>query len=494
LTTSTVSRADRAQQRSLFAPFQATITFIVLGALAPLYVLTLPPAGTGVNVFLCLIITTISAAKIAYLIYDGRPRLLNMGFYLFVYPFMGLASLAQVSAGRYPLPSVGYSEQTISLTLGVVICGLLVYEIAYNLGSRRSNIDYSHPTASFSQGVVIAIGLFAIIYIGYTIATTGITPFFSSRDDAASALAQSDVRQVYELTDKTGFLLRSNLTRIPIFVALVGMLVMIREQTWRYGVLGRPATVAFLSVIIAANILVNNPIANSRFWFGTVLLTIASIYLNWRRPGQFRLLTYSGLTVFILAFGFLDVFRRSTATLSVSGPRETFISNGSYSAIQTALNGTTYIAEYSHTWGEQIVTGIFTFIPRSVWPSKGVDTGELIDPLYNRASTLWTEFYVDFGLVGVIIGFIAYGAFSTFADNRMPLLGATSAVVAVAGMGVQIILLRGSLVAAMGSLYPLLFFFLLAMIGSRRRSPRRKPDALAAVSSRRRRSTHSPIR
>src|SRR5207244_2722660 len=93
-----------------------------------------------------------------------------------------------------------------------------------------------------------------------------------------------------------------------------------------------------------------------------------------------------------------------------------------------------------------------------IWQSKAEDTGTLVGGSdFNRASSLWTEAYVDFGYAGVVVVFLIYGAGVVYIDRwfmtrqdefillLMPVLGAG-----------QWFILRGSLIPALGALVPLL--------------------------------------
>ena len=483
-------RRARARRARGSAGLQASLTFFALALVLPVSVLSFAPNQYESTVALGFVVTTYSATRLSMLVFAGTPRILAMGFQLFVYPFLGLASLAQLSAGQFPLSAAdSYSETVVVWTLLLIILGLAAYEVAGALvrmalrdrPPRQVRID-------FTQTGTILVAFIGLVFVAQTVSSSGLAPFFTSRADAASLLAGVDTAQIYALQDKTDYLLRSNLTRIPTFVALMATLVKLRAGTWKHGALGRPGTAIFVAVLVAANLIVNNPLSNSRFWFGSVLLTILAIYIPWRSPGGFRFLTYSGLAVFIFLFGSLDAFRRTETTFEVTGLRETLLTNGSYSALQTALNGTVYLIDNGLAAGRQLATAVLTFIPRSVWPDKGTDTGALIDPTYNRAATLWTEFQIDFGVIGVVLGLAIVGTIAALVDRKMPVASPAAAAITVLGLGLQIIFLRGALVPAMGALYPLAFFIALTLIrlpsggsgpASRHRS-RERADVTAA--------------
>ena len=455
-----------AIQKTRLAPGLAFFVFVVLAVLLPYFVATRPSVGGETSTLLCIALVVYSAARISLMVLRGTPQPLALGFQLFLYPFIGLSGLAQVTSGVYPLLGAAYANSVREGALLVIIAGVASHEFGYFLASLRQPILGESPRVSridFHQTATVILGLFGIAFLVYTIGQVGIQPFFTSRDDAAEALAGT-TGQVYALEDKTWYLTRNLLRSIPVFVALVATLVLIREKKWRFGRLGRLASYTFLSALVCANVVSNNPLSNSRFWFGSVILTLVAIYLPWRTERGFRVLSIIALSVFIFVFGLLDAFRRSEADLAVGSLQWSLTTDESYSAVQTTLNGYVFTLQNPPMMGGQLITAILTFVPRSIWPSKGVDTGSVVDSLYNRAATLWTEFSVDFGLVGVVVGFAVYGIFAALIDQRVKHLSVSLAAITALAVGMQVLLLRGSLVTAMTQLYSLAFFFGVVLI------------------------------
>jgi hypothetical protein len=220
-----------------------------------------------------------------------------------------------------------------------------------------------------------------------------------------------------------------------------------------------------LLVLLVLNVVLNNPLGNSRLWAGVVIFALLSTALDLRRPLAIAAMTSALLILYTIIFPYADSFRRVDSTgPSFESPLALLQTDGSFSAFQTAANGVEYLSVAPHTYGEQIAGGVLTLVPRSLWVGKPIDTGSLIDPRFNRASTLWTEAQVDFGLIGVFILFIVLGAIVAQLDRGFEIAGTGS----IAGLLVPLLapfyvfLLRGSLSAAVGALLPLLFFILLS--------------------------------
>ncbi len=204
----------------------------------------------------------------------------------------------------------------------------------------------------------------------------------------------------------------------------------------------------------------NNPMGNGRFWFSIVILAFVSIYLPYDRRNSQRFYVCCALAILFFSFASLDLFRAQGGTLEVAGPGTTFIENGTYGMFQMELNSIRFVEDEGHTDGRQMLGYVFNFVPRKWWEDKPIPTGQVVDPPLARSTTAWSEFFVDFGVGGVVILFALYGAMSRLLSDRgrnldPGLLHAALPILAV----LQLTVLRGSLLPVMGVVYQILFVF-----------------------------------
>ena len=72
---------------------------------------------------------------------------------------------------------------------------------------------------------------------------------------------------------------------------------------------------------------------------------------------------------------------------------------------------------HDYLYGSGYVTAFVFFIPRSIWPSKPIATGNFVSRLYYKTDNLPNtlglpppgELYVNFGLLGIVIGMFVGG-------------------------------------------------------------------------------------
>jgi hypothetical protein len=398
--------------------------------------------------------------RLARTLVSRRPAPMDAMFWVFVYVFMAVPALAQITSGVFPLidtPDFKPSDYTTALF--TIWVGLLGYEFGRALvRSRRATERPKRTTLQLRPLNVLIMGAVGIAAALLTFAQHGIAPFLDSRDAATSAILGQAAQgaKIFQDTANSVNVLQDRLVHIPAFVALYLLLV------WRHD---RPRGIRrpgwepiFVSALIVINLIVSNPLSNGRFWFGLVGLTLFSVYVRLDNGPAFRKLVVTGILVLLVAFPYLSYFRHSSSTPDVGSPKDSLSQDGSYSAYQMTILGASYVRENGYTNGKQALGAVGFAVPRSMWPGKADDTGTLIGgDNFNRASSLWTEGFVDFGYLGVGLYFIAYGAGVAWVDrlftNRRDAFVILLMPILCAG---QWFILRGSLIPALGALVPLL--------------------------------------
>ncbi len=447
----------------------AVTVFAVLALILPILAVNFGTVlGDSTNMALAYLITLYSATMIARICYAGSGAIIRMAFFVFCYVFMGLSVFAQVAELEFPLhlPGTGaYGRGEIRHSLFSVIVGIAAFEIGslvVVLLRRRTHqadaVTSPRRTWRLSESRLLILGAIGLCFALLLIERVGLRPFFDSREATGNAVFGSDAgAKVYSVSDKSGKALLRVLGQIPILIALFGILYMKHHKLWQRGSEVRNIlTPAILSLLIVANIIVNNPIANSRYWFGTVAITLASIYIPLNRAKGVRWAAILALFALLFAFTSLQAFRRTGGAKDYSsGFRSDLVSSGTYSEFTMELIGRRWLTHNPHTQGEQLLGSALIFVPRSLWANKPVDTGNLVLPYSNPAASLWTEGEVEGGWLVITVYFGALGAAATVLGRRLRYAKPGSlahAAIPIAG-GFTIFVLRGSLLAVFGPAY-----------------------------------------
>jgi hypothetical protein len=449
----------------------ATVLLLVL-------TVALPAAMAGVRpgdladfpVLLAMVITWWAALRLVQLYVEGEARIVELGFFTFVYLWMGLAPLAQVGADRFPLAQT-FSSSTQVSALMTTLVGLAGYEVGRLLaraksGGLRLPERVEHAQVSpVRTWVLAALGLAATAVI--TLTSGGLAVRFSSRFEAERSLfGEIDPGlRVDQAPDKAMALIKGAFLGLPVFFALL-LLLYLRRTARARGVSDRlvtgPAATVLLLALIAANVVANNPIANSRLQVGVVAFAFLAVLVPPDTARRFRMAVVGVLIIFLLVFPYADIFRYSTVLVDDEGLSEQLVVSPDYGMFNQDMNTIVYVDEEGFTNGRQVAGTVGALVPRKLWAGKPIATGDLVSRTenINASSTLWSEAYIDFGRVGVFVAFVLWGAGSRVLStayvrrrrDRPELAGAIVPVFA----GIQLFIIRGALQPTMSQIWPLL--------------------------------------
>jgi hypothetical protein len=133
--------------------------------------------------------------------------------------------------------------------------------------------------------------------------------------------------------------------------------------------------------------------------------------------------------------------------------------DSNFDAFQIVSYTTLYTAEKGYSWGYQTLLPIFFWVPRSLWPGKPIGTSDVVGEFagfysINVSSPLWTEGYINFGLIGVILFLYFFGRAARVCDHYLSSLTIKSAfqtIISSYFAANTLILLRGDLTS--GTMY-----------------------------------------
>ncbi len=447
--------------------------FFVLGLLVPVLQLRFAPdARVGASELLLWAVIGYAGYRIASLGFRAAPRLLSLMFWLFVYVWLGVAPFAQSLSGSFPLHGV-YPDDTRAWAVGLVIIGLVAYEI----GVRRA--DDSEPSLlerglssrvvdARSAGWFASLGLLTCLALIASIGGFGV--FWGSRTDV--------FLRVTELmnNDSAKVLLYLQGVRSLAFVSLFVLCVVLRSRRGFDTVHARLWAACLLIALTGLNALLSSPINSPRYWVGTIGLSLAVLIWPWRRRAAVLAWTVMCLALLVVVFPYADLFRVTTdVDLDQVTSQSGLVVSGDYDAFQQLMNGVVYVGEKGHSFGRQIAGAVLFWVPRRLWPTKPIDTGEMVAEhmVYentNLSMPLWGEAYVDGGVLLVVLVFFFYGLVSRRLENRFldeDASRTTLTVVLTPVLGVyQVFLLRGTLMSALAYLVPVILF---SYLSTRRR-------------------------
>ena len=222
-------------------------------------------------------------------------------------------------------------------------------------------------------------------------------------------------------SDKSSFLIVNSISRgLPVIAT--GLLMLTRGRNkWAHR--------ATLFVAALFTLLMNNPVAIARFWFGSTMLGFCCLIIYIRQIKISGLwlplaLTLAGLTIFPI----LSTTRNASSANDLSKVQlsnEGWASNltsadfDGYSMIMDTME---WVKREGTTHGWQLLGNTLFFVPRVLWYDKPIGSGQEVAqyfdmPNINMAEPMTAEAYINFGVLGMpLYAFIVARLFS-FVDQ-----------------------------------------------------------------------------
>jgi len=447
--------------------------FVLLALVLPVVLARFDPTRLGdVPILLAYGITAYAAYRLTQLYRDGEARIVELGFYVFVYLWMGLAPLAQIGAGRFPLAQE-FSESTQVTALVTVVVGLVGYQIGQLL--VRGRVGGLRVPARLEQALVSPVRTWITAGVGFvavalvTLTSGGLAIRFSSRYEAERAMfggSLDPALRVDQASDKAFALIKGAFLSLPVFFALL-LLLYLQHCARRRGEKDRLVTSRAATLLVAglavANLVANNPLSSSRMRVGIILFALLAVVVPPDTGRRFRVAVLGVLFIFIVVFPYADLFRYSVVIVDKTSIANELVDGPDYGMFNQDMNAVVYVRGEGHTKGRQVLGAVGSLVPRRVWDDKPIATGDLVSrsaDRINASSTLWSEAYVDAGRVAVLLVFIVWGALSrllstAYVDRDRDLPVFAGAIVPIFA-GMQLFVVRGALQPTMADVWPLL--------------------------------------
>lgn len=455
------------------------LTFILLSFVFPVVIfIEKTTVLSNTNVAITYLIILYCSFKLAYLSFKNEQRILELTFWLFTYIWMGLVPFTHLLTGTYSWDASFYPQDLFFQSLGIIILGFISYDLGIffankkNKKAKDSEYTLSGNSKSISkQWMNICILISFVLSFIITELLGGFGQLFLSRNDLSALYGDSFT--------KTNGLILSNLQKVPIFVCLVFVIYLNKLKSKNKKMVLKKKYLFLVSILLLANIIINNPISNPRYWFGSIIITVIMIMFKWGKRSFSNWVI--GLSLILLViFPYADLFRGSTNfSLDVKPLSYQLTEKGDFDAFQQLMNTVNYVHAIGPLWGKQFLGAILFWIPRSIWINKPVGTGQLVAEFSgyrytNLSCPLWAESYINFGYFGVILIFFMWGYFTSIMQNKYieENIGdniSLSRIIIPFISGYQIFLLRGDLLNGVAYLSCfILFSYLLLKLNPRK--------------------------
>lgn len=399
-------------------------------------------------------------------------------FYVFWFAWLGVGPIAQLTLGRVAWNDTRALADPAAVRLALVLTALAIAffaigDLATRAWARRPRPEARASIRPIVHGIVVA----ALVVVGVNaVDVLGFDSLFASRNERGDALDAAGA----SLSDAGGAVY-ALYTVLPSGLAIAATLLGVYrlQLAWRGAARIRVIDLGLLLAGIAGIALFANPFSQTRF---IALLALGSLVLAAMRPRSpragFAFLAV-GIAATLLVYPLANVFRRGT--LSLGGiTANTFVSPD-FDGFQQVVNTLSYVQTHGYAAGRHLLSAVLFFVPRSVWPDKATIASADVAThagysFTNLSLPIHAELYLQFGVVGLVVGMLLLGILASRVDSAWLLAPLSkwamlAPLVSMAMFGI----LRGPLGAQVPAYLPAILILLVAV----RSSPRTAllPDA-----------------
>lgn len=392
---------------------------------------------------LAMVIMAIVGIRLAYIVGSGARNLVETTVWIFTYVFLGAAPLVQLRSGVFPNTTPGLAATLFRSGLVVVILGAVAFASGYYVSKIRPAETKPPSVSDVHQGRTLLLALGALLAGLYLIAKVGTGTLFASRSGLDFKLLTTWPNPLVSVM-------------VRAFVSMTLLVAFVAITKARDASVGKGFALLRWAVL-AALLIVVNPISSPRYVFGTVALGILTVLGAYATRGRARATGVSVMSALVLLFPLADAFRYGSTAQFKSDSPVSALTTGDFDAFGQLTNTLLYLQTRGATDGQQFLGVVLFWVPRSIWPTKPVDTGILLANSRNYSFTnlsapLQAELMINGSWMALIVGMFALGWFARRADVKIQNALAVSRSPGVLGCilpGYMFLILRGSLLQAM---------------------------------------------
>jgi hypothetical protein len=395
--------ASGVDRRPLSAWLLATWVAIAMVVLVPVVLVYSTPSDGQPVWAVALSVTTVSGLRYAWIIADGRRRLHEMSFWVFVYVFLGLAPLVQLRTEQNPGTTPRVDPALNMPAMVVVLVGIAAFclGLAASMPGRKWSSGWTLSDRPHLARTVM-LALFALAVDAYFISKVGVGTLLSSRGELLEV-----VDGIW--AERAIAALISAVTTMSLLVAFIALVNLVRRQQTREWPLIALTVVVGLALVVTVN-----PLSSARYVFGTVALALAATFGLFATAKRFRVIAILWVVILIVAFPLADAFRYSSTAEFKSGSVVESLTSPDFDAFSQINNTLLYVENHGITNGNQAAGVLLFWVPRRFWQEKPSDTGILLSEsrrytFGNLSAPIWSELFINGGWVALVLGMAGLG-------------------------------------------------------------------------------------
>ena len=432
------------------------ILFIVLASIIYIYIANINILNTmDKSVIISFIL--IGVIAIINVLSDKRTFSLNKTFWYFNLFFLFLAPLLQYISNYHMWGYDISDELHIKTNLWIIIWMLIytfvnkVVKIEKRNKKEKREITINKKTLNIFFTISIVALIIGIALIGFS------NLFLRSKNNVDLG------------ADNISGIIIGLIRTIPVYATAYAIYYYQKNKT---GIL-------YVIILFIITFLLNYPVSITRYWIGAVYIGLIIILL--RKKLKNKAFDIGMIVVFAIIFPIFQLFKWYDLNDLIKGNIEisnliNVYNNVDFDAYSMLARAFLYMQDFSITYGKQLFSSVFFFIPRSIWSTKAIPTGQLIaeaqgQQFTNLSCPLIAEGYINFGYIGIIIYAVLIGILIKYLDNlywnREKYIITTIDFVYPFCIGLLIFLLRGAFHPVVVYTFSFFLFIIIWRLGSK---------------------------
>ena len=318
--------------------------------------------------------------------YIVQKSIIDLSFWTYVLIFIGYSFFFQNNNAVFPWLDFKVNDSFIFNSIIIYMLGLgaFIYGRHFSNNFNTNFRDLSKTKLNYL--FYISLAMISIIIIKLGISTFMLPRVIFAQNAADNGIIVS---------------LFSNLLQVTMPVCLIlYLLLFLKKQISKLR----------LSLATLITLFYFNPIRSSRLDFFLIIL-ILFIYIT-----QFnaKVWVFSLILGFTFLFPLADIFRSFQFNSQSVTDFNSIFTSGDFDGPATLIAAQIYLINNSYLMGANILSAFFSYIPRSIWVGKSYGTGFILTDDLNLSYSnigvnLWSEFYLAFGIFGVLLFFYIIG-------------------------------------------------------------------------------------
>jgi hypothetical protein len=362
----------------------------------------------GISVILTFMMNLICITIGFYWSTANRSLNLDTIVWVFVYAFFYLAPIVQLN-GYTIFPNSLRIEEHYVIKANLLI---LLWNVFYLMFRRykRTNHQAIQLESSTQEKSMLSLINWKLRLVYFCIALF-VFIFVFARLNWSFFLGYTDYSNI--ISDKSLLLISSISFSGIVFANWLFAFAQWREQK-------KVLNLIYIGLSSIIMLYITNPLNSNRSYIGFCIIFIIYFFYHKKiSSGKFLFFIFFGLFVI---FPFLNMFRYGFRVIEMPSLNELMFSQLTelhFDAYSNIIATFKYCELYGLSLGYQMLGVLFFFIPRSIWLSKPLSSGEAVGDYIsslrsikfnNISNPIVSEFYINFGVFGVIAGaiFIAY--------------------------------------------------------------------------------------